>query len=255
MRLWDADIGDEGVRAFCQFMLDTGNTSIQLVEMMNCGIGVLGCEFISRIFDKERANKISILTLDYNTFGNEGLQQLMENLKDSKSLTYLSLAYCNIDQNGVKSFADYLSATQSLEKLILQGNPLKNAGMTQLINIIFDNTSLEEINLNNILFGNSPETMQSLVSLMKNNLTLLAYSLKFNFITDQGKLKSKLNKFFIFLDFEILLREGLKAEGCKHIYQFLIDEKISKPLFDEYYKMMKSRKKPKKKGKGGKKKK
>lgn len=166
-------------------MHDTGNTSIQLVELMNCNIGVLGCEFIARIFQKP--NKISILTLDYNTFGNEGLEQLMDKLKNSKHLHYLSLSYCNIDQNGVKFFADYLSATGiSLEKLILQGNPLKNAGMAQLINIIYDNTSLEEINLNNVLFGNSTETMQSLVSLMKNNLTLLAYSLKFNFITDQG---------------------------------------------------------------------
>ena len=188
MRIWDGDIGDEGVRAFYQFMNDTGNTSIQLVEFMNCNIGVLGCEFISRIFSNP--NKISILTLDYNTFGNDGLAQLMEKLKDSKNLNYLSLSYCNIDENGVKHFADYLSGTGiSLEKLILQGNPLKNAGMAQLINIIYDNTSLEEINLNNVLFGNSIETMQSLVSLMKNNLTLLAYSMKFNFITDQGKNK------------------------------------------------------------------
>lgn len=59
------------------------------------------------------------------------------------------------------------------------------------------------------------------------------------------------------IDFEIILTEGLKQEGCKHIYQFAIDEKISKPLFDEFYKIMKTRKKkPKKKGgkKGGKKK-
>lgn len=208
--------------------------------MINCNIGVLGCEFISRIFNKERVNKISILTLDYNTFGNEGLSKLMENVKESKTLTYLSLAYCNIDENGVKYLQEFLAATGiCLEKLILQGNPLKNAGMAQLINIIYDNTTLEEINLNNVLFGNSPETMKSLVSLMKSNTNLLAYSLKFNFITEA--------------DFEIILREGLKAEGCKHIYQFLIDEKISKPLFDEYFKLMKSRKKPKKKG--GKKKK
>ena len=187
MRIWDGDIGDEGVRAFCQFILDTDNTSIQLVELMNCNIGVLGCEFISRIFDKDRVNKISILTLDYNTFGNEGLFHLMDKLKDSKTLTYLSLSYCNIDENGIKYFADYLSGTGiCLEKLVLQGNPLKNIGMQQLINIIFDNTSLEEINLNNVGIGNSTETMQSLVSLMKNNLTLLAYSFKFNYITDQG---------------------------------------------------------------------
>ena len=169
-----------------QYMLDTENTSIQLVEMMNCGIGKLGCEFISRLFTKP--NKIKILTLDYNAFGNEGLEELMNKIKNSKTLIYLSLSYCNIDQNGVKQFADYLtSAGISLEKLILQGNPLKNEGMQQLINIIYDNTSLEEINLNNVLFGNSVETMQSLVSLMKNNLTLLAYSFKFNFICDKGK--------------------------------------------------------------------
>lgn len=168
-------------------MVDTNNSTLLLLELINCGVGTLGCEFISRLFDKERVCKINILTLDYNNFGNDGLQQLMEKIKDAKSLTYLSLAYCNIDQNGVKFFADYLMATGiKLEKLILQGNPLKNAGMQQLINIVFDNTSLEEINLNNVLFGNSPETMQSFVSLMKNNTTLLAYSIKFNFITDQG---------------------------------------------------------------------
>jgi hypothetical protein len=52
------------------------------------------------------------------------------------------------------------------------------------------------------------------------------------------------------------LREGLKQDACKHIYQFAIDEKISKPLFDEFFKLMKPRKKPKKKAakKGGKKK-
>ncbi len=58
------------------------------------------------------------------------------------------------------------------------------------------------------------------------------------------------------LDFEIVLREGLKQDACKHIYQFAIDEKISKPLFEEFFKTMKGRKKkPKKKaGKKGKKK-
>jgi len=175
-------------------MIDTGNTSIQLVEFLNCGIGVLGCEFIARIFEKERVNKISVLNLDYNSFGNEGLGQLMENLKECKSLSHLSLAYCGIDENGVKYFSDYLSAQDiTLEKLVLQGNPLKNTGMAQLINIIYDNTSLEEINLNNVLFGNNPEVMQNLVSLMKQNTTLQAYSLKFNFINDQGEFLYNLN--------------------------------------------------------------
>ena len=41
---------------------------------------------------------------------------------------------------------------------------------------------------------------------------------------------------------------GEKIETGKHIYQFLIDEKIPKYLFDDYFKTMKGRKrKPKKK--------
>jgi hypothetical protein len=58
------------------------------------------------------------------------------------------------------------------------------------------------------------------------------------------------------LDFDILLKT-LKSEDGKHIYQFLIDEKVSKELYDDYTKTMKGRKKkPKKKAKakGGKKK-
>lgn len=187
-------------------MIDTGNTSIQLVEFLNCGIGVLGCEFISRLFDKERVCKINILTLDYNNFGNEGLSQLMENLKECKTLNYLSLAYCGIDENGVKNFTDYLSSQDiALEKLVLQGNPLKNAGMAQLINIIYDNTSLIEINLNNILFGNNPEVMQNLVSLLKQNTTLCSYSLKFNFINDQGKFFKRILKKRFKLNFIIVI--------------------------------------------------
>jgi hypothetical protein len=46
----------------------------------------------------------------------------------------------------------------------------------------------------------------------------------------------------------------LKSDSCKHIYQFNIDEKLSKDLFEAYFKTMKGRKKkPKKvikKGKG-----
>lgn len=168
-------------------MIDSNNTSIQLVEFQNCGIGVLGCEFISRIFDKSRVCKISVVTLDYNTFSNEGLAMLMETLKDFKTLNYLSLAHCGIDENGVKCLTEYLTSQDiSLEKLILQGNPLRNPGLSTLISIIYDNASLEEINLNNILCGNSPDVMQNLVSLMKQNLNLCSYSLKFNYINDQG---------------------------------------------------------------------
>lgn len=111
----------------------------------------------------------------------------MENLKDSKSLTYLSLAYCGIDENGVKYLSDYLSTKEiNLEKLVLQGNPIKNVGMSELLKVLLENSSIEEINLNNVLFGNNIDVMKELVYLMQENTNILAYSFKFNFINDQG---------------------------------------------------------------------
>lgn len=133
------------------------------------------------------ATKITILNLDYNNFGNEGLYNLMNYIKDAKCLTYLSLGYCNIDESGVKYFSDYLSSSDlMLEKLILQGNPLKNEGAKELIEILINNTSLEEINLNNTLFGNDLEVIEKLVGLMKRAENIYVYHMKFNFITDQG---------------------------------------------------------------------
>jgi hypothetical protein len=46
---------------------------------------------------------------------------------------------------------------------------------------------------------------------------------------------------------------GLTGGEGNHVYKFLIDEKLSKPLYDQYVKAMKSRKyKPRKKKKAGK---
>lgn len=190
IRIWDGNLGDEGVRAFYQFIVDTNKASISLIELLNCNIGPLGCEFISRMFDMSLATKITILNLDYNNFGNEGLYNLMSYIKDAKCLTYLSLGYCNIDENGVKYFNDFLTSSDlMLEKLILQGNPLKNDGAKELIQILRNNTSLEEINLNNTLFGNDVEVIEKLVGLMKGSENIIIYNMKFNFITDQGMLK------------------------------------------------------------------
>jgi Ran GTPase-activating protein (RanGAP) involved in mRNA processing and transport len=156
---------------------------------LNCGIGPLGCEFISRMYEGSLPSNISILTLDYNNFGNEGLSNLMRYIETNKILKYFSMSYCAIDEKGVTSMEKFLRETTTLETLILQGNPIKNAGMLDLISILYNNSSIEEINLNNVLFGNDPEgVVSNLANLMATNQTLIVYHIKFNFITDQGKL-------------------------------------------------------------------
>lgn len=151
-------------------------------------MGPLGCEFISRMFEGSLPSNITILTLDYNNFGNEGLSNLMRYIETNKLLKYLSLAYCGIDEKGVTTMDKFLRETTTLETLILQGNPLKNPGILDLISILYNNSSIEEINLNNVHFGNDPDgVISNFANFMATNQTLIVYHIKFNFITDQGK--------------------------------------------------------------------
>ena len=84
---------------------------------------------------------------------------------------------------GLADSSKFLNSTNSLETLILQGNPLKNEGLGELVQILYGNSSLDEINLNNILFGNDPEKIVTEFSnLMSANKNIQAYHLKFNFI-------------------------------------------------------------------------
>ena len=138
------------------------------------------------MFDPTLPVRISVLTLDYNNFGNSGLFNLMTYLTTNKTLNYLSLSHCGIDENGIKYFDQYLKNTTTLKKFILQGNPLKNTGLKELIGLLYDNVTIEEINLNNILFGNDVETVKSLVSLMGSADNILTYHVKFNFLTFEG---------------------------------------------------------------------
>lgn len=239
LRIWEADIGDEGVRAIHQFIINTNNASIGLIELLNCNIGPLGCEFISRVFEPSLPGNIQFLTLDYNVFGNEGLSNLLTYLPMNATLTYLSLGYCGIDEKGVQFFEKYITTTKVLEKLVLMGNPIKDEGVNYLCSYLLNNTSVEEVNLNNVSFGTSEDTINKLTFLLENNKNIVIYHCKFNFITEKNFLN---------------IIQSLKSENGKHVYQFNADEKYTKETFDLYFKAMKGRKLKKKK-KGGKKKK
>ena len=77
LRIWEGELGDEGVRNIVKFIIETNNSSLKLIEFLNCNIGPLGCEFVSRIFEPSLPCTMEILTLDYNNFGNEGLSNLL----------------------------------------------------------------------------------------------------------------------------------------------------------------------------------
>jgi Ran GTPase-activating protein (RanGAP) involved in mRNA processing and transport len=187
LRIWDGDLGDQGVRYFFEFIDQTNKSCINLIEWLNCGIGVLGCEFVSRIFDPKLSTNIQILTLDYNNFGNDGLCQLMTNLKGYDKLKHLSLAYCGITEFGIQHLREFLaSTTMEMDRLILQGNQIKNNGFNELLDYLLL-SNIEEINLNNVLVGGDTEIMQKFSTLITNNKNIVAYQMKFNFLDDKGR--------------------------------------------------------------------
>jgi hypothetical protein len=130
---------------------------------------------------------IQYLTLDFNPFGNEGLFQLMYVIKNNITLNYLSLAYCNIDKDGVKHFKDYLmNPLCNLNVLILTGNPLENPGVNELFQFLFNNNALESLFLENTRWGGDDDTLFNFLTLIENNKKLFEYKLKRNYLTDKS---------------------------------------------------------------------
>lgn len=238
IRVWEGDLENQGVGAFYRFMLETKQYKINLLEFMNCNIGVLGCEFLSRILSPNTQFSIKIMTLDYNTFGNEGFAQLMSGLKSNSNINYLSLCYCGLTSEAaplLKQLVDYQNS--SLEKLFLQGNLLENKGAIELLNALQNKSEsvLEELNICNTGVGNDPEFIQSFTDLINTHMNLSTYNLKYNLITES--------------EFQLII-EALQAQKDSsdlHIFQIQIDEIYDTKKFDVFFNLLKGRKKKAKK--------
>ena len=66
------------------------------------------------------------------------------------------------------------------------GNPIKDEGVNDLCSYLLNNTSVEEVNLNNISFGTSENTINKLTFLLENNKNIVIYHCKFNLITEKN---------------------------------------------------------------------
>ena len=63
------------------------------------------------------------------------------------------------------------------------GNPIKDEGVLNLCSFLQVNTNIEEVNINNVGFGISEDTINKLIYLVENNKNIVMYQCKFNFIT------------------------------------------------------------------------
>lgn len=238
IRVWEGNIGNQGLRAFYLYMVEKKNYKISTLEFINCLIGELGCEFISRMLNPTGSHNIKFLTLDYNNFGNKGMKQLCINMKFNVSLNFVSLNYCGITEEGVPYLKQiFENENSSIEKFSIQGNHIGNKGMAEFMNTLSDKEMipLEDLNVSNTKIGNDEAFINSFIGMLNGNKTIHTINVKYNVIS--GDEFKKL--------IECLLAQ--KSKDDKHIYQIPIDEVYEQSDFKQYFDILKSRKKPKKK--------
>ena len=126
---------DEGARAVCRYIQIC--PSVITLELLQNNITALGCQFIGKTINPHNPDSkcnLTILKLDHNPIGSEGMGYLAEGLRQNKNIVNLSLTYCNIDEKGAKNIFDILLFQGSqLEDIDLGGNHLRDSGSIEVL--------------------------------------------------------------------------------------------------------------------------
>jgi hypothetical protein len=216
LRLWKTGCGDEGVRAIVDWLIT--NSTVQMLELLENKVTPLGCDFISRVLSPQSPSAITVLKLDHNDIGSEGMMNLSKGLTMNKNLEELSLTYCNIDAEGAVPLFEILIYTKSgLKRLNLTGNHLRDEGIIKLLRGVSAAKVLEEFHIADNQFGDEDNVMQAFKFCMKNNTTLGHYDLKFNSIGDDGV------KFLT----EVLIE-------AEHVFDVELSERVTQEYLKEF---------------------
>jgi Ran GTPase-activating protein (RanGAP) involved in mRNA processing and transport len=133
-------------------------------------------------------NTLERLFLSSNNVGDIGVQFLAKTLSlNNSSLTHLFLASVGITDEGVKYLAQMLKTNSKLCSLTLERNNIGDKGIEILANtLIHYNNTLEHIFLeSNKLVSDS--SVDSLVEMLKQNLSLSSLSISHCSLSEEGK--------------------------------------------------------------------
>lgn len=243
IHLWGAKVEDEGMRALSNYLIV--NSSVTCLDLTNCAIGPLGCEFIGNIFGALSRNMILKLKVDYNDIGDKGLEMLAAGLRINSTLTSLSLAFCNIGQDAARYLMEIvINQKGQLKELNLQGNHLRNYGVSILFRGLTVNNTIENLDLTDNQFGEEESVLQSFKNLILKSKTIKNIDFTYNGFYEEGGQKM--------LDFFTELNQNELAEAIS-LVTLKLPEKIPIELLKAIEKAIKENKKKKTKGKSKKK--
>ena len=151
----------------------------------NCGLGPSGCRALARAFVNSKS--LAVLELDFNPgIGDEGVAGLCH-YGHCPTMTKLSLKFCNIGDKGAVAIGKWLARDDCcLKELVLQGNQIGPAGVTELARHLQNNKSLTRLDLADNLFGFDGPAMSALAEGIKDCVTLNAVCLRNEFDCPEG---------------------------------------------------------------------
>lgn len=216
IRVWKCAGGDESVRSVCYYLDGDPQPQVKDMQFTDNGVTALGCEFLGRTLGPNGNKMVNLLRLDYNQFGTAGVEKLSLGLSQNSTLRQLSLRYCGIGEDGGQYIAHILMFIRNaLERLELRGNYLRERGVVDVLNGARRTKSLNEIDLFDNKFSDTPEVIKALRDLFANNQSLKIYNLGGNAISDAGA---------------SMLVNGMIGHG--HLQQVIVTERCSAKTFE-----------------------
>jgi hypothetical protein len=234
IRLWGSKTRDEGTRSLCQYM--RVSPSILILEMIQCELTSLSCEFLGRLLSPSNSSPLLTLRLDHNDLGNQGIIQLSEGLSMNSVLKTLTLSYCNFDSHACRAIMQILIFHETaLQELDVQGNKIAVEGCSDIFRALKINQVLNKLNIADTALEGDENFVDRFIEMLTVNTSLYSVDLRLNLILDDcakdvldrmkhastGRINSVL--------YEIIFPEGkVQEETLEEIQKFLLPNKKGK---------------------------
>ncbi|CCW64621.1 unnamed protein product [Phytomonas sp. EM1] len=191
IQLHHCELADDGVLSLVEFLkaykpsTEKNPFGIECLELPGCNIGPRGASYLASVFCENFT--IKRLMLDFNPIGDKGIEALCNGLRWNTKLTDLSLQYCEISYSGAPFIAASVIECSNVKILSLRGNySLQDSGVLYLARALNVGLRLEELDLADVGFGSSAETIDALCEGIENSASLISVNLDLNTLIPSG---------------------------------------------------------------------
>ena len=202
----------------------------RVIDLTDCKLGLNSMMVLSEILFKNKDN-YSRLILSKNNFGDNGIEILLDSIKDNSGILELNLSSNNITQRGGKIIFDFLLNQNSIISLDLSSDEGTNRnricaeGIRPIEEVLQKNFFIEYLDLSSNSIKN--EGFKYLINGLKENEIIKKLNVSNNEIDEKGIFYLKDNMKNCKVEILDLSANPIKNEGCIAISKCLISEKFS----------------------------